>query len=463
MQLTLSGMRGKVNTELTPEIVLRFSKSFARWIGKGSKVVLGRDTRNSSVYLSEAVSTALLSSGIHVFDAGISPTPLILHHIHNSSFDGGVIITGSHNPEDQNGIKFIDSSHTFLGTQEIEEILKFNEKTNSPALVQWNEIGTKQQIDVFSLYKKRLMFTLDSKKIKSSRLKVVIDPNAGTATGIIDVLLRKFQCKVTAINTTFIKYPYFPRKIEPVEKNLQDLSKMVKLKNADVGFAFDCDADRVTVVDQNGVINPEDTSVLLPLHSVLDHNRSQTNPKTVFVVTNIASSLAFDDITKDFDGELIRTPIGEQFLARKMSEISKTHPDSLVIGGEGSSGGFMYPWFNNARDGIFAACKICEMLSSFEGNLSELIKKIPKYFTYRENLPIGDPGKVLNDLLENLRNTTDSVSSIGNDIRICSADMKEWTLIHPSNTESVIRIIAESKKQNRSVELVKRIRNLMLQ
>ncbi len=162
--LTPSGMRGKINIDLTLENVLRFTQSYAIWLGKGSKVAIGRDTRNSSPLLSNIVSAGLTSMGVHVIDTEILPTPIIMHYIRDKNLSGGVIISGSHNSEEYNGIKYVAHSHTFIDNSEIEQIQQIHDTEKiDQNLVNWNEIGKIKTEDAKKIYSKRLLRFIDEK------------------------------------------------------------------------------------------------------------------------------------------------------------------------------------------------------------------------------------------------------------------------------------------------------------
>ncbi|MBN2156577.1 MAG: hypothetical protein JW776_11085 [Candidatus Lokiarchaeota archaeon] len=459
-------MRGKVNEDLKIEDVLKFTKKFALWLGKGSKVALGRDTRNSSLMYAQIIASGLISMGIHVTDLLDLPTPIILHYIHLKKLAGGVIITGSHNPEEYNGVKFVGPSHTFINNEEIEEIQKLSLKgVSSEYPAKWDEIGLIHSADAKKLYKSLLNKELDIKNIKKRGLKVIVDTNAGTAKGVIDIFLSSYGCilihlheKFNITNDSSMCYPHFPRKIEPIAENLEVLKLEMKKTNADVGFAYDCDADRLTVVGPDGEVYPEDVSVLLPMHYFLHRNALKKSPKKILIVTNIASSLAFDDLAEKFGAKIYRTQIGEQYLARKFTQLKLDNPGTLIIGGEGSSGGFMYPRFNNARDGIFASCVICDCLSQHSESLSELIKNIPKYSSYRESFTVPKSLKIIDRLKIHLEEENLTYIAKGNDVKIINKKRKEWILVHQSNTEPVIRVIAEAKEASRAKSLVKQYR-----
>jgi phosphomannomutase/phosphoglucomutase len=197
------------------------------------------------------------------------------------------------------------------------------------------------------------------------------------------------------------------------------------------------------------------------VETLLSENFRNLKPKKAIVVTNIASSLAFDVIAKKYQAEIYRVPIGEHYLAIKMKELQENFPNAIIFGGEGSSGGFMYPSFNNARDGIFATCKICELLSNTKKKFIDLVEELPKFYSLRKYIQTSKPIELMSRLKYLLTSSGKSYKAIENDIRIVNEENMEWVLIHPSNTEPLIRIIAESPSIKNTKNLVKMIVNYM--
>lgn len=450
-----SGMRGEIGDSLSIEVIVRFTKSFGVWLGSNSMVLIGRDTRNSGLMLSSAVVSSLNSVGIHVIDAGITPTPAILYYIRKHNIDGAIIISGSHNPPNQNGLKYISRTHTFLGNEELEEINKYFLYSKEIKPASWDQIGTYTKRNINYEYINAIKRNIQKKLFKQKKLKVVVDANAGAGVGITDKVLSQLGCEVININDKFINYPNYPRSIEPIKPHLTELSKAVQYNHSDIGFAHDCDADRVAMVGPDGNIYPEDITVILLLQYILERTKNSNPKKKAIIVTNTASSLLFEKISSKFNAEVIRTPIGERHLAIYMDKLLMDNPDCLIFGGEGSSGGFMYPMFNNARDGIFAACMISEMLLYYNKSVTELIKELPKFYTTREKITISgiNMKNLFEQIKEELNKDQMQFSIIDNDIKILNMEKEEWVLVHPSNTEPIIRVISESPSEKRTNDL----------
>jgi phosphomannomutase len=451
---SLSGIRGVVGKDLTFENAKKIAIAFGLLLKqKEKRVIIGRDTRPSSEILQNAMIEGLLNLDYNILNVGICPTPIIIHTKNRLKISAGIIITGSHNSQEWNGIKLL-SDENYLDNSEILEI------SNELKSINFNSFSKKfpstkdliTDLNVIPDYIKTLKSNIDFKKIeKENNLKVVIDTGAGTANFIVPQIIHQMGCKYKIINENLLVNNNFPREIEPIRKNLQDLIMEVWQSKFDVGFAFDTDADRVAIVGENGVCYSEDT-VLGVITEYYFRNNIHKYDEIVFV-TNLASSLMFEVIAEKYNIEVIRTPIGERFLTIKMNSLINEKKSSskrrLIFGGEGSCGGVIYPYFNNTRDAIFATAKIIEIMVETGNTFSELIAKLPNYYTYREKIDTLNKNieLIIPDLKEELTSEGENVIQIGQDLRF--GKEKEWfTLIHPSNTEPIIRVISEAKRES---------------
>ncbi|MFW9949202.1 MAG: hypothetical protein ACFFKA_03630 [Candidatus Thorarchaeota archaeon] len=275
-----------------------------------------------------------------------------------------------------------------------------------------------------------------------------MDTGAGAGKYATPQILKDLGCEVEVINNDLLVDNHFPREIEPIRDNLKDLIMEVWQGNFDVGFAHDCDADRLAIIGENGTCYPEDVGLALIAEDYLKNNYNKTEKITF--VTNLASSLMFDLIAEKYGAEVKRTQIGEVFLVEKMQALMNTKnkdaDNCFIFGGEGSCGGVMFPNFNNTRDGIFAAAKIVEILVNTEEKISKLVSNLPKFYSYRKTITINpnDKNLIIDRVKQELVNEGERVEHIGSDLRF-SKEKKWFVLIHPSNTESVIRVISEAK------------------
>ena len=448
---TLSGIRGIAEKDLDFNIIKKISIAYGLWLeGENNQVVLGKDTRPSGEIIEKAVIEGLSTVGLKVINFGVCPTPIIIHAKKRLNIPGGIIITGSHNPQEWNGLKIL-STKTFLDNNDIKQILiKVNEIDLDSYLSK--EVNSDQYIEYFNPIKdyiRDLYKYIDYEGIKDrNNLKVVVDTGAGAGKVATPQILKTMGCKVKVINNDLIVNNIFPREIEPIEKNLKDLIMEVWQGNHDIGFAHDSDADRLAIIGENGVYYPEDIGLALITDYYLK-NYYESGKEIIFV-TNLASSIRFEVIAERYGAQVIRTPIGERYLIEKMNEIIENKSkNTLVFGGEGSCGGVIIPDFNNTRDGIFASAKIIEILVKTGKKVSELVSTLPKYYSYREKIKIKNKNinKIIKFLKKELLEEGEEIEQFNLDLRFGKG--KDWfVLIHPSNTEPIIRVISEARRES---------------
>ncbi|MHA1338101.1 MAG: hypothetical protein ACTSPW_20580 [Promethearchaeota archaeon] len=451
LKFTASGIRGIFGSDLTPEVVFKLAIAFGLYIKKQT-VLIGRDTRTSGEILEKSVIRGLVNSGCKVITLGICPTPVIIFQKNKMNIPAAIIISGSHNPPEWNALKLI--TETFLSTEEINEVYELYKRIDikeySKDNIDENNIIYKN--NSIEEYITELYKYIDFKNIKNkNNLRVAIDTGAGAGKLVTPRVLQDLGCDLRIINNDFIEDGRFPRGIEPIRENLKDLITVIWKEKLDIGFAHDCDADRVTIVGDDYKCYSEDISLAIIMDYYLE-TFSNDNKKCIFI-TNLASSLMFDVLAERYGAKIIRTPIGERYLVEKMNQLIeksriKGEKDTIIMGGEGSCGGVIFPLFNAARDGIFAAAKIIEILVEKECKISELVKKLPKFYSFREKIEIKDSkiGDIIRSLKEELISIGENVEQIGLDLKF--GEEKKWfVLIHPSNTEPIIRVISEANRE----------------
>jgi phosphomannomutase len=247
---TLSGIRGHTENELNFNTVKKIAIAYGLWFtGKDKRIVIGRDTRLSGAILEQAIIEGLLASGFKIINLGICPTPVIIHTKNRFNLPGGIIITGSHNPQEWNGLKLL-STRTFLSNNDLEIISNHLKKIdlNSKIKIKSNSKKNIKNLNPIPNYIQDLFNYIDYKSIrKQNNLGVVIDTGAGAGKLVTPKILNKLGCDVKLINNDLLKNKDFPREIEPIEKNLKDLIMEVWQGKFDIGFAHDSDADRLAI------------------------------------------------------------------------------------------------------------------------------------------------------------------------------------------------------------------------
>lgn len=424
-----SGIRGKINSEITCELALNVAKSLAKYLGNVGSVVVGYDARTTNIMLDQTICAGLLESGINVIKIGMVPTPLVGYATEKLGADAGIMLTASHNPSQYNGIKLWNKNgmaYTSRQESEIEEIYE----NKSYKSVAWDKIGKlSYNEEIKGQYIDDLV---DLVNIKPG-LKVVIDCASGAGSEISPLVFRKAGCIVTTLNSQVDGF--FPgRNPEPNEENLQTLMKTVVAIGADLGIAHDGDADRMITVDEKGVVSPFD-SLLALISKEFDGD----------IVTTVDAGLCMDESVK---GKVLRTKVGDVNVAEAILE------KNASFGGE-PSGTWLHPDFCMCPDGILSGLRMAEIVSR-DGKLSKLLEGIPSYPNIREKINCSKDAKVkiMENMEELLVNAFDDIVDINSidGVRLTFKD-DSWVLVRPSGTEDYVRITLESKDAKRADEI----------
>ncbi len=418
---------------LIPEIVTKFSAAFGEFLGTGP-ILVGSDTRTSNEMFRLSVFSGLISTGSEVIDVGVCPTPTLQLMVEKLHASGGIAISGSHNPAEWNALKFIRSDGLFLYPEEGEKVLQIYHK-NKIRRAAWNHLGRiYKENSAIENHLEQVLKVVNEKKIRSKKLKVVIDAGNGAGALISPKLCRKLGCEVVFLNCE--PNGIFARPPEPIPSHLRELSRTVKSTRADIGFAHDADADRLAIVTDRGEILPEEYTLLLAAKFSL-------SKKTGLVVTNLSTTQALDDVAAGFGCSVKRTKIGDIHVSRCMKE------EKAIIGGEGN-GGVIIPEVHYARDGIAAIALLLEYLAESDEPVSELANKLPRYYMVKGKQAFAgkDFSLIKNKLEEQFQ--SESLDFLDG-VKITLEN--GWIHIRPSGTEPVIRIITEAKTKKRAEAL----------
>ena len=432
-----NGIRGTVNIELTPDMAIKAGCAIGTFFGR-KNLLVGHDARTSGEMFSRAVISGLTSTGCNVFFTGMAPTPALQFAVKNHKMDGGVIITASHNPPEYNGIKVIWSDGIEISHEQETEIenIYFEDKIQ---FAEWNKLGAKHQLSgINDEYIEAIKKHVDLGKISEKHFHVVVDAANSVGGLTAPFLMRDLGCKITSLNAN-IDGTFPGRMPEPRPENLADLSHMVKALGADLGVAFDGDADRSIFVDETGEIHMGDkTFAVVAKQFLIENPNSQ-------IVTPVSSSTLIKDIAAAYKGEIVWTKVGSVTVSQKMKEVK------AKLGGE-ENGGVFYGPHQAVRDGAMTTALILNIMAKTGEKLSKLIKEQPQYFIEKGKVecPEEKKPKVLEKLLEQVKgmniNTLDGVKIWFDD--------KSAILVRPSGTEPAYRMYAEAKNQKRAVKLV---------
>ena len=444
-RLTISGYRGIWGKDLDEQITFLFATAFAKVIKKrgGKKILVGRDARKSGTLMLEAIRSAFEKEGLQIDDAGIIPTPTVLLLIKKLSYDGGILITASHNPIEYNGLKFVMGTGLFAMPDEIEEINKEKEILTEKYLKEENKNIEKTNNDRFrKIHIEEVLKNINVEIIKTKKYKVTLDPINSAGSVIIPEFLKELGCEVATINgDQGGEFAHIP---EPLVKNLTQLSEAVKINVSSIGFAVDPDADRLVIVNEKGEILSEEYTIALAIKNVLAKNPSD-------VVINMSSSRMCEDIANSFGKKVFRSKIGELNVVKKMIEINSN------ISGEGN-GGVIYPKINTARDTLVGIGLILELMAQENKKISEIISEIPKYVMQKEKITFTGDLISLNKKLKDKFNGASCNTLDG--IRFDWPDYS-WIHIRPSNTEPKTWIISEAKNQARVDFLFNEVKSIL--
>ena len=421
------GVRRRANEVLTPEFASKLAASYGTLV-KG-QVAVGGDTRTSTPMIKHAVISGLLSSGCNVVDLGILPTPAVQYAVRNY-YDGGVIITASHNPPHDNGIKFVDADGIGI-PDEMEEKIEDHFFRDNPDRASWDEIGELEvNSNIIEEYMENVMERVDREAIKKAGLKVVVDCGSGAACFTTPYILQRLGCEVTTMNCQ--PDGFFPgRNPEPTEENLEDLIKAVKSLDADVGIAHDGDADRTICIDEKGKFVFGDKTFALVEKYMLMVNGGG------LIVTTVATSSAIYDIAEEYGGEVIATRVGDLLVARELKN------KNGLFGGE-ENGGLIFPDFVYGRDAALSTAKIVEIISKEKKPLSILIGELPSYHSQKRKVECPDDRK--EEIMEKIAEATCEFEVDTKDgVKIFTEE--GWVIIRPSGTEPIFRCFAETKNE----------------
>ena len=399
------------------------------------KVVVGRDARITGEMVNQIVTGTLLAKGLDVIDIGICPTPTVQFTVKTLQAQGGIAISASHNPNEWNALKLLNSTGQFMSLDENELMKKYLD--NKSTYKTWNAIGKRTLFSsginhhIDSLLK---LSIIDLEKIKRKNFKVVADCVNGAGAYCIPELLKIFGCEVIELNCE--KTGIFPRLPEPLPENLTETMKAVITHQADFAVVVDPDVDRLVLITDKGEPFSEENTITLAADFILSKTKGN-------VVVNLSTTRAVEDVAKNNDCKVFRSSVGEANVVKKMKEVN------AVIGGEGS-GGVIYPELHYGRDALVGIAFTLQYLTDSGKKLSEIKNILPQYFIAKKKIDLKNvsPDNVVNKMIE--KYAKDKINT-EDGLRIDFID--HWVHFRKSNTEPIIRIITESKSQNHSEEL----------
>ena len=430
-----SGLRGIAEDHFTPELIDQYILAFITTQNIKS-CVIGRDGRPSGKQIAQWVIDSLHKKGINVDNCGLATTPTMQIMTENENYDGGIVITASHNPSEYNGLKFLQTDGTFLNPDQCEDLFKAvdqNISINPPdSLGVVSDYSTANEEHIEKVLAAKC---IDADNIRKKKFKVVIDAVNGAGSFILPILCEQLGCEVVTMNCN--GDGNFTREAEPLAENLNELEQKVLSDRADIGFATDPDGDRLSIVSNKGKAIGEEYTLVLAVKNFINSQESM-------VVTNLSTSMMLDNIAD----KTIRTKIGEAHVVKKMNELN------IAIGGEGN-GGVILKEVHLGRDSLVAISMILNLLSSSGKSINDEISNIPKYLMIKDKIHIYN--KIDFDSLENIFDC-DEINKLDG---IKFSWPNKWIHIRQSNTEPIIRIFAEASTQDEVDELINTLKNYL--
>lgn len=379
----------------------------------------------------ELIIEGIRNAGAKVVNIGICPTPTVQLNTYDKFAQGGISITASHNPLPWNGLKFINENGEFLNGEAMQELMELRKELESnlpaapeelPELMVENDAIDIHVNDIVNLH------YINADQIKAKKFKVVFDAVNGGAFEAGPKLLQALGCEVVAINCDGKKD--FPRTPEPTKENLKELEEAVKKNKADIGFAVDPDGDRLAIVDNNGNALSEESTLVLTARLMLQRVISVDKE----IVTNLSTTMALDKVAEEFGGKVTRTPVGE------INVVEKLHEVNGILGGEGN-GGVILPFAKRGRDSLTGMAIILYLLTLENKSVTEIMDTIPSYVMVKNKVETQ---------IENLDDEVDKIAAIQEfvdenyDDGIKLTFENSWVHIRQSNTEPIVRVIAEA-------------------
>jgi phosphomannomutase len=430
--ISVSGLRGILGESLSPLVAMRYAAAFAGALPAGP-IVVGRDGRATGPMLADAIRAALCALGRDVLDAGVAATPTVGVLAREHMAAGGIQISASHNPIEYNGIKLFSAQGCVVSAGAGQKVLDAYRQGD----IAWSRHDALGRVvllhDTTSRHLSLIEQTVDVARIRSKHFKVLVDSNHGAGSVLARVLLDRLGCRTTWLG----KSPdgQFDHRPEPLAENLASVAAQVRSRQVDVAFCQDPDADRLAIIDEAGrYLGEEYTLAIGAAHVLATADAQNGRPALGPVVTNCSTSRMSQDLAERFGVPFFRSPVGEA----NVTAVMRQH--GALIGGEGS-GGIIDPRVGYVRDSFVGMALVLDALADRDLPVSRLADELPRYAIEKDKLTLAAdrlaPAKaaLANRFADATRDDSDG-------LRFDWPD--RWLLIRASNTEPIVRIVAEA-------------------
>ena len=442
LKVGISGVRGVVGENFTPQLATSFARAFGTYVGIGS-VVVGRDTRLSGDMVERAVVAGLQSAGCKPILAGIVPTPTLLMMTRKLGARGGIAITASHNPAQWNALKFIGDRGTFLSPNQADELYDIYHQGEFRSVPEQEILEPRIPEDPMGAHFQAVLDYVDADAIRNAGFKVSVDCCNGVGALHTERFIESLGCSFVACGDTVTGD--FDREPEPLPENLGTLCELVRSRKCAVGFAQDPDGDRLAIVDETGTPIGEDMTVTLATQQVLDAH--EKGP----VVVHMSTSRTVRVVAESRGCDTHFSRIGEINVTDMMLDVG------AVVGGE-SNGGVIVPAVHPCRDSYTGMALILELLASTGRSVSALRGELPALTVVKDKIRISSDGGV-RALRAIRRRYENEKPDLRDGVLVDFGDA--WFHARLSNTEPVLRITAEAEDGKRAADLVEEVRSIL--
>jgi phosphomannomutase len=440
LRVSISGIRGVIGDGLDAVTITRWATAYGAWLPAGP-VVVGRDSRISGPMVFDAVAAALASTGHDVWDIGIATTPTTEVAVQESNAVGGIIITASHNPAQWNAMKFLQGNGLFLTAAQNREVRqRYEDGSGHVAYDQLGAVSGREGADDRHLEAIEKVPWLDVDHIRAANLHAVVDAVEGAGGSIVPRLLERLGVRCTPLYCEMSgRFPHDP---EPTPAHLKDLCAEVKATGANFGFAVDPDVDRLALVDEHGRALSEEYTLALAADFLL-----AKTPGSMAV--NLSTTGLIEKVAAGHDCQVFRTAVGEA------NVVETILAEDCVLGGEGN-GGVIYPTIHAGRDALVGIAMLAQAVAESGQTLGAMADALPPVVMVKtkvgsDELPEGeDLVRVLSALGPGEIDRRDGLKWVGAD---------GWVHVRPSNTEPVVRIIAEAQDEAAAVEMINKVKS----
>lgn len=446
--LSVSGCRGIVGTSLTPEVICRFAAASAAWVREARgvshpKFILACDGRRGGSLLKQFAGAALAACGCQAIDIGIATTPTVGIMVDSEHADAGLTLTASHNPAQWNGIKVIDGTGAAPTAAESARIIDLFRQT-APCWKTADDFGSVRIDDsAFIVHLQRVLSAMQGKfdldRIRARRFSVVLDSVNASGARVGRALLEELGCRITHLNAD--DSGIFPHPPEPTETNLRPVAAEAARLGSDVSFAQDPDADRLAILDESGAYIGEEYTLVLGVMALLGAMKPEERSGAV-VVANLSTSRMIDDVAARYGASVRRSAVGEANVVAVMRSAG------AILGGEGN-GGVIWPEVVSIRDSVSAMALVLALMEREGKPLSQIIRTIPTYAIEKRKIELK-PGLTERALAAAARladapgATIDRQDGVRIDFPAASGRGLAWLHVRSSNTEPIVRLIAEA-------------------